>query len=252
MSANLGSLNFSGYMRRLLLLTFLTFFTLCLHAQTMIGIVTEAATGKPLDDVLYENIFSSLSGTTDSSGRFTLSASAGQLIVFQKLGYRTVRVRIPPGHMPPFFKIPMEPGALQLDEVEVLDRHRNYHNDSLRNASIYESEIRYPKMSAVDKIQHPFTALSKHYQSIMRFQKEYNYLEQQKYIDYAFNEKMITNLTGLQGDDLHQYMRQYRPTYEMLRSMPDYYFYSYIKESAQQWQRRKGRRPAPQTERGGY
>jgi hypothetical protein len=91
----------------------------------------------------------------------------------------------------------------------------------------------------MESIQHPFTALSKHYRQIMRFQKEYNYLEQERYVDYAFNEKIITQLTGLQGDDLVEYMRMFRPSYELLRSLPQYYYFSYIKESAAEYQKRK-------------
>src|SRR5262249_24737716 len=101
----------------------------------------------------------------------------------------------------------------------------------------YKNALEYQKLSGVQMIQHPFTAMSHHYQSIMRFQKEYAYLEQQRYIDYTFNAKTITSLTGLQGDSLQKYMRQYRPTYEQLRNMPEYTFFSYIKATAEQWRR---------------
>jgi hypothetical protein len=231
------------------LLRYFLLFTILLippmvKAQKMVGIITELATGQPVADVVYENIFLNESGVTDSSGRFSLNASSGQLIVFQKLGYKTVRVRIPSGKIPPFFKIQLQPGALELEEVEVRDKHRDYHTDSLRNALAYKRELEYKKLSGAEMIQHPFTALSRHYQQIMRFQKEYNYLEQQRYVDYAFNEKIITRLTGLQGEDLQEYMRLFRPSYDLLRSLPEYYYFSYIKESAAEYQKRKQARRA--------
>ncbi len=215
----------------------------CASAQKMIGIVTELSTGAPIADVVYQNIFTSEGGTTDSTGRFELSTAAGQLITFQKLGYKTGRVRIPAGRLPPFFKIQIEPGAFQLEEIEVRDRHKHtdYHADSLRNALAYQRELNYKKMSGIEMIQHPFTALSKHYRSIMNFQKEYNFLEEQRYVDYAFNEKIITQLTGLEGEDLQLYMHQFRPTYELLRSLPEYYYFSYIKESAAEFRKRRAR-----------
>lgn len=213
------------------------------HAQKMIGVVTELETSAPLADVFYQNIFTNESGNTDSSGRFDLTVAAGQLISFQKLGYKTARVRIPAGKLPPYFKIQIEPGAFQLEEIEVRDRHKHgdYHLDSLRDARAYQRELNYKKMTGMEMIQHPFTALSKHYQSIMRFQKEYNILEEQRYVDYTFNEKIITQLTGLEGEELQLYMRQFRPTYAMLRSLPEYYYFSYIKESAAEFKKRRTR-----------
>lgn len=210
-------------------------------AQKMIGVVTELSSGAAMADVFYQNIFTNESGNTDSTGRFELKVAPGQLITFQRLGYKTARVRVPAGNLPPYFKIQIEPGAIQLDEVEVQGRHthQDYHADSLRDARAYQRELNYKKMSGAEMIQHPFTALSKHYRSIMNFQKEYNYLEQQRYVDYTFNEKIITRLTGLEGKELELYMRQFRPTYELLRSLPEYYYFSYIKESAAEFKKRR-------------
>lgn len=207
-------------------------------AQTMFGTVMDI-TGQPIPNVAYENIFTHVSGITDSSGRIAIGVSGGQMVEFRKLGYKVTRVRIPGGTLPPFFKIQMQQGALELQEVEVHDRYRSYRNDSLRNYELYKQEINYQKMSGVQMIQHPFTALSRHYQQIMRFQKEYAYLEEQRYVDYAFNEKTITSLTGLKGDSLSRYMRQFRPTYQQLRSMPEYSFFSFIKETVRIWRRQQ-------------
>ena len=68
---------------------------------------------------------------------------------------------------------------------------------------------------------------------IWAFQKEYNYWEQQKYVDYTFNERLVTNLTDLKGDSLQIYLKKFRPSYEQLRNMNEYTFYFYIKETAE-------------------
>lgn len=208
-------------------------------AQTLTGMVVDATNGQPVANVSYENIFTHVSGITDSTGRIAIGVSGGQLVEFRKLGYKIARVRVPSGMLPSFFKIQMQQGAMELQEVEVHDRYRNYRNDSLRNYELYKQEINYQKMSGVQMIQHPFTALSRHYQQIMRFQKEYKYLEEQRYVDYAFNEKTITMLTGLKGDSLQRYIRQFRPSYEQLRNMPEYYFFSYIKQTVNVWRRQQ-------------
>jgi len=210
-----------------------------LRAQKMIGFVTDLANSQPMPNISYENIFTHITGVTDSNGRFAMNVEKGQLIEFRKLGYNVVRVRIPSGALPPFFRIAMEQGAVQLDEVEVRNSHRDYRSDSMRYHDLYKRELEYQKMSTMDMIQHPFTALSKHYRQIMSFQKEYTYLDQQKYVDYAFNEKLVTNLTGLKGDSLQNYMRRFRPSYEQLRALPEYYFFSYVKQSVEIWRRQQ-------------
>lgn len=208
-------------------------------AQTMTGIITDAKTGEPCPYVVFENIHTKQGGMTDSNGLFSIPVEKGQLIEFHRLGYKTARIRVPSGALPPYFKIQIEEGAQELREIQVYDRYRNYRNDSLRNYELYKNAINYQKLSGYQVIQSPFTAMSKHYRRIMSFQKEYNFLEQMRYVDYAFNEKTITNLTGLTGDSLQRYMHRFRPSYEQLRAMPEYYFYAYIKETAETWRRQQ-------------
>lgn len=209
-------------------------------AQTIIsGIILDRKTNEPAPFVAYENIHTHQGGMTDSTGTFSLQVEKGQLIEFYKMGYKTARVRIPAGAIPPYFKIQIEEGALELREVQVYDRYRNYRNDSLRNYELYKNAINYQKLSGYQAIQHPFTALSKHYRQIMSFQREYAFLEEMRYVDYNFNEKIITQLTGLTGDSLNRYMHRFRPSYQEIRSMPEYYFYAYIKETVAIWRRQQ-------------
>ena len=224
--------------------SFLLLIVLCLalpfsgNTQTVVGVVTDIATGGPMAMVYYENIFTHENGMTDSTGRISIPATGGQMVEFHKMGYNTARLRVP-HTLPPYFKIRMEQGAIQLDEVKTMAGREDFRRDSIRNRRFYQNAIEYQKLSGVQMIQHPFTAMSHHYQSIMRFQKEYAYLEEQRYIDYNFNPKTITSLTGLTGDSLQKYMRQYRPTYDQLRKMPEYTFFSYIKNTADLWRRKQ-------------
>ena len=212
-----------------------------LFAETMTGMITDLRTGKPMPYVGYENVYSHVGGVTDSSGTFAIVVAKGELVEFRKMGYKTERVRVPAGIIPPYFKIQMQEAAYELAEIQVYDRYRNFKNDSQRNYELYKQAIEYQKLSGYQVIQHPFTAMSKHYQRIMSFQREYEFLEKMRYVDYAFSEHTISKLTGLSGDDLNSYMRVYRPSYEQLRSMSDYAFYAYIKETAVLWTKRKAR-----------
>jgi hypothetical protein len=198
--------------------------------QTIRGEVLDMDDKQPVEGVSIENIYTALDVSTDNKGAFLIAAANGQLLEFKKSGYKTVRVRIPMGFVPPYFRIIMKHGIPEIKETYASNRY-NYRDDSIRYHELYKHELEYPKMSALDMIAHPFTALSRRNQEMWRFQDEYDEFEKEKYVDMTFNETIITRISGLTGDSLHHYMRRYRPTYIQLRSMTDYAFYNYIKST---------------------
>lgn len=198
-------------------------------AQSIQGQILDAANGKPLTDVTVQNMYTDAEVTSDDNGKFTIEITKGQLVAFKKEGYRILRVRMPQGNIPSFFKVVLEENMVT--PTEITGAAPDYHSDSLKYYRLYKKEIDFPQLTGLDAIQHPFWALSKQNQQIWAFQKEYIWYQKQKYIDYSFNEKVIENVTGLKGDSALQYMQMFRPTYEQLRSMNEYNFYNYIKQT---------------------
>lgn len=186
-----------------------------------------------LADVAILNVHTGFSANTDSAGHFTITATQGQLIEFRKLGYKTVRFRMPGGDVPSYFKIIMQAGPIELPEYNVAGGPRNYKKDSLEYYKLYKNALEFPQLTGLDAIQHPFSALSKRNRRIWAFQKEYAIFEREKYIDYTFTAAVVKNLTGLDGDSAQFYLRKFRPTYEQLRSMNEYEFYDYVKQSVE-------------------
>jgi len=203
-----------------------------MFAVTITGTVTDAGTLQQVANVSVSNIHTNAGTLSDAGGRFTIEVASGQLLEFRKLGYKTLRVRIPDGDIPVYFKVLMQQGPIELPEYNLQTMAKDWKRDSIRFYELYKGALNFPKLEGLDMIRHPFSALSKHNRQIWAFQKEYNYWEQQKYIDYTFNEKLVHNITGLQGDSLQVYLKRFRPSYEYLRNMNEYTFYSYIKESA--------------------
>ncbi|MBI2730343.1 MAG: hypothetical protein HYX40_06280 [Sphingobacteriales bacterium] len=64
--------------------------------------------------------------------------------------------------------------------------------------------------------------------------------EQQNYVDYRFNKKLVRRITLLDSTELIKFMKIYRPTYEFASTTSDYDFHKYILLS---YIRFKGRRP---------
>lgn len=224
-------------MPRALLFLFLFIGCSPVYAQTIKGDVMDMETKHPIKGVSIQNIHTSFGVTTDDSGSFIIVATSGQLLEFVKPGYKTVRVRIPQGFIPPYFRIIMQKGLPSPGDNIAQNRY-NYKKDSLTSYEIYKHELDYPRLSAFDAMQHPFSALSKRNREIWRFQEEYDYFEKEKYIDRTFSAAIITRITGLQGDSLRNYIRRYRPGYEQLRNMNDYSFFSYIKNTVHNFRSR--------------
>lgn len=217
---------------RLLFFVLLFFSANCLAQQSIRGTVTDGQDGRALANVVIQNIHTSGGTTTDSNGAFAIGAEKGQLVEFRRLGYKTKRLRIPMGIVPPFFRIVLDKGAIELDEVTIRKQFEDYKRDSTRYAEMYQAPLRVGRLSDAEKFQDPFLALSPSRRKIWAFQEEYQRNEELRYVDYHFSEKRIAAITGLKGDSLIAYRNQFRPSYEAVRSWNEYELFSYIKKTA--------------------
>jgi len=198
-------------------------------AQSIVGVIVDNITKKPIDNVNIENTFTGFGMLSDDQGKFFIAASHGQLLEFRKPGYKTVHVRIPDGTIPPYFKIILQAGPVEIPPYQLANK---YQRDSLKYRQLYEHELDVRRMNGLDVIQHPFDAMSKTKREIWAFQDDYKETEKQKFVDNSFTPELITRLTGLTGDSLTYYMRRYRPSYEQVRNMNEYSFYNFIKHAA--------------------
>jgi hypothetical protein len=244
--------NFSNYMNMRPVLTvtifFLLLFTAAQAQQQINGVVSDIESRTPLADVHIKNVHTDNLVITDSAGQFSMEVDKGQLVEFHRTGYRTERMRIPEGIVPPFFKIFLEKDPIRLPEYIVNQRGYDWKRDSLHYYETYKHALNFPQFSTLDAIRHPFSALSKRNRQIWAFQREYNWFEQEKYVDYTFNERIVHNLTGMPRDSAQAYLKIFRPTYEQLRSMTEYDFYNYIRYTVQQY--REGYNPRRPVIRG--
>jgi hypothetical protein len=225
-------------MRLLAALLLLFLLPLSVRAQRITGVVSDMG-GMPISDVAVSNIHTDKGIMTHADGRFDMDVSAGQLVEFKKLGFRTARVRVGTGALPPFYRIILEPGVQELEGVQVRGRFQDYKHDSAYYREYFKKQLDFPTVTGWRAIQSPFTAMSKSNQQMIRFQQQYAWFEEQKYVDYTFSQKLITQLTGLKGDSAQAYIQRFRPSYEALRSMPEYDLFSYIKQTVHIWRERQ-------------
>jgi len=218
--------------RAFALLLFLCIGTLPALAQTIRGEVLDIEDRQPVSGVNIENVYTNLVISTDENGGFIIAAANGQLLEFKKPGYKTVRVRVPEGYIPPYFRIIMKKGIPEIQSVAKSNNRYDYTSDSIRFHELYKHELDFPKMSGIDVIAHPFSAMSGKNREVWKFQDDFDEFEKERYVDKTFNEEVVAKFTGLQGDSLHYFMRRYRPTYQQLKTMSDYAFFNFIKTNA--------------------
>lgn len=211
----------------------LLFFLYCshAHAQRVQGSIMDYDSRQPIAGATIQNIFTNTMVTADSLGNFTMTIEQGQLILFYKNGYKVEKLRVPAGTIPPYFKIFLKQAPVELPEYLAKNRTKNWKEDSAKLHELYKHELEYAKMSTAQKMNHPFSAMSKYSQQIWAFQDDFSEVEKEKYIDYVFNSQVVKNITGLSGDSVKVYLRNFRPSYDQLRGMTDYDFYSFIMNS---------------------
>ncbi len=217
--------------------------TLPAVAQLIHGDAIDMASKQPIDSVVIDNIHTNVSIVTAKDGSFVIAGQSGQLLEFRKPGYKVTRVRIPMGYVPPYFRIIMQRGLPDRQELQI-DKPKNYRDDSMDRRNMYGYVLDIPKMSTFEKIRSPFSALSARNRQIWQFQDVFEENEQEKYVEYKFNRDLVQKVTGLKGDSLTVYMNRFRPTYQQLRSMNEYTYFTYIKNTVTRFRSRNTPRSA--------
>ncbi len=167
--------------------------------------------------------------TIQKDGKFSIEVKKGQLIEFTKIGYQTIRIRIESEKEPAYYKLVMEKAPVMLREVDIRGKPLDFVKDSVRYRETYDLVLRKEKREDVDMRSMPLAMLSKKNRQEWAFQEMYEQWEQEKYIDFVFNQKLVARITYLKDEELKIFMKKFRPSYEFLRNASDYEYLDYIK-----------------------
>lgn len=195
----------------------------------MRGELVDLANDSAMSDVNIRNIHTLKGMTTGRDGRFSLEVQKGHLIEFSKVGYQTLRIRIQNEKEPSYYKLVMNKVPIQLREVDIKGKPLDFKRDSVRYREAYDLVLRKQRKNEIDMQSMPLAMLSKKNRQEWAFQEMYAAWEKEKFIDFAFNDRLIRRITYLEGDPLQAFMLRYRPSYEFLREASDYEFLDYIK-----------------------
>jgi hypothetical protein len=186
---------------------------------------------------------------TDSNGHYQVDVGEKDSIWFSFLGKPTPKYPVSKIADVNHFDLALR---LKIDVMqEVVIRTRHYISDSLQNRRDYARVFNYerPNVSTMTSMG-PMGAgidvneLIRLFQfrknkSMIRFRERLEAEEKEKFVDRRFNKVLVRSLTGLDENDLQDFMRSYRPTYEFTAGTSDYDFRFFIKLAAEQFKKAK-------------
>jgi hypothetical protein len=192
---------------------------------------------------------------TDSTGAYSISVAERDSVWFSYLGKPTPRY--------PVLKIA---NVLQFDIAlhlkpdvmrEVKIKTRNYKEDSAQNRRDYAKAFNFQKPSLgtmtsvtssgvgfdVQEIIRMFQFRKN--KSMERFKERLEQEERDKFIDRRFSKGLVKRLTGVEKEEeLGDFMRRYRPTFDFTAGTSDYDFQYFIKIAFQEYKKTKAAMPA--------
>ncbi len=226
--------------QRILLSSALIYSVNFAFAQTIIkGEIKDFANNQHMENVNIRNIYTLKGMTTSEDGKFEILVKKGELVEFSKVGYKTLRVRITNEKEPNYYHLIMSRAAILLREVDIKGKPIDFKKDSIKFRESYDLVLRKPKKDEIDMQSMPLAMLSKKNRQEWAFQEMYAVWEQEKYIDFVFNDKLVQKITYLENEELILFLKKYRPSYAFLRSASEYEFLEYIKRCYYRFKTRK-------------
>lgn len=217
------------------------------HAQEIQGTVYDITQKIPLPFVSV--MTTSGNGTqTDSMGFYSIRISKDDSIWFSYLEKHTPKYPVKTIANPAAFDISIQVSAIELPNVTV--KKNSYRFDSLQNRREYEKIFNYRKPGLRTSSLSPGSMGAgvgidlDELINVFRFRRNRNMKfiqnwlvqeEQDKYIDYRFSRLFVKKLTNLDGEQLTDFVKFYRPTYEFAVSVNEAEMGLYILECFKQY-----------------
>lgn len=208
------------------------------------GIVVEAGSSKRLSGVTITNKNTQRTAISNNLGTFEIYVTVGDSLTATSVGYEPVSTEI---NTLSDILLDMKVGSIQLEtarvdrmskEAELRDAMEGY-----RKQGVYYNG----KPPALAYIFNPVTSLYELFgrspRNARRFQ---NYMSRElaaTEVDRKFNKGLVQQLTGLEGEDLNNFMVWYRPSFEKVQYWQEYDATAYIMQSFKAFDR--DGRPAP-------
>jgi|SRR5690606_39273790 len=227
-------------------------------AQTTIeGIVFDTHTQQRISQVYIYNTENDQGGYNNTRGEFEIDASPGDILIAAAKGYYPDTLIVSDKKVVLFH---MTRSTIWLDEVSIIAR-RSPEERLEENKREYSTA--YSKGDAGSifstgptgaglSIDALYTLISREGRNSRRLQEIIERDYRESVIDYRFTPELVRSVTGLHGEALLDFMRQYRPSYFFILSANDYNLVFYIRSSLARYRQNPAAHrlpPLPTTEK---
>lgn len=203
-----------------------------LFAQNFVhGKTIDLGSGNIISLATVTNLNKGKSVISNYSGRFSIMAESGNLLVTSFSGYDFDTVRVTQQMIGDTIAIKMNVLGTVLPNVTVTanGKYSSYQLDSLERRKQHAGLLSKKNLKAIDGpvqgsgfgISFSLDRYSKHEKQKRKAKELFEMMEEEAYINYRFGDKKITQYTGLKNEGLVEFINLYRPGYEWLRKHTD-------------------------------
>lgn len=207
--------------------------TVMAQQNSVQGLIMERAGASRIAGVYILNKRTGISTFSNELGLFRISAATGDTLSVSKSGYSELFLPI----LELSDKVLMLQPVISLSEVKVLGQSKKQELDEVRDQYRKKGSFYAGKPPLLAYFFRPLTALyeliGKTPAQARRFNTYYLRELQESEVDRRFSAYAIKNVTGLEGNDLKNFMILYRPDYQNVAKFDEYAMINYIKKSLQ-------------------
>lgn len=187
---------------------------------------------------------------TDSTGFYSIEVAEKDSVWFSFLGRPTPKYPVLKIADVSRFDISLR---LKADVMKVVKiRTRNYKEDSLLNRKDYAKafDFKRPSFGSMTSVTSSGVGFDigeiirlfqfRKNRTMEKFRERLEQEEKDKFIDHRFTKGLVKRLTGIvQEDELADFMKKYRPTFEFAAGTSDYDFQFFIKIAYDEYKKTK-------------
>lgn len=187
---------------------------------------------------------------TDSTGFYSIGVGEKDSVWFTYLGRPTPKYPVLKIADITQFDIALRLKSDIMKEVRI--RNRNYKEDSVQNRKDYAKvfDWKRPSLSTMTSVTSSGVGFDldeiirlfqfRKNRSMEHFRQRLEQDERDKFVDHRFTKALVKRLTGIEKEDeLADFMRRYRPTFEFTAGTSDYDFQFFIKIAYDEYKKQR-------------
>jgi hypothetical protein len=211
------------------------------------GIIFDTDSKDRLSRVNIQNLTTGTSVYNNINGVFTIDATPGDKLVFKQAEHFADTVKIQ-SYIP--LAIYLRRISIQLKQVNIFDTLMDPQKRMAQKKRDYN--IIYGSIAGKDfltltpgagvglGIDAIYNSLSRRGRNAAHLRETIENDFRRDVVDYRFNRTMVGRITGLKGQELTDFMTQYRPGYYFLANVSEYEFITSIKTNLRRYLRNPG------------